>query len=133
MQPNIYNHSNTTSCWWISYKLKFHCPFWFGHLLYISCWPTLHKVDQNGKKWKKDQNFIIFITWVCMKSSYIEASIYVYMWEHLFVLQFHAQTKDSRRLTDKKIPFEYCYAMRSTFLSLFFLNLSFLFCFYITK
>ncbi|XP_023766889.1 aspartyl protease family protein 1 isoform X2 [Lactuca sativa] len=24
---------------------------------------------------------------------------------------FHAQTKDSRRLTDKKIPFEYCYAM----------------------
>ncbi|KVI02927.1 Aspartic peptidase [Cynara cardunculus var. scolymus] len=24
---------------------------------------------------------------------------------------FHAQTKDSRRLTDKRIPFEYCYAM----------------------
>ncbi|KAD7117710.1 hypothetical protein E3N88_04978 [Mikania micrantha] len=24
---------------------------------------------------------------------------------------FHAQTKDPRRLTDKKIPFEYCYAM----------------------
>lgn len=24
---------------------------------------------------------------------------------------FHAQTKDTRRLTDKKIPFEYCYAM----------------------
>ncbi|GJY80024.1 aspartyl protease family protein 1-like protein [Tanacetum coccineum] len=24
---------------------------------------------------------------------------------------FHAQTKDSRRLTDKRIPFDYCYAM----------------------
>nr|XP_043608127.1 aspartyl protease family protein 1-like isoform X2 [Erigeron canadensis] len=28
-------------------------------------------------------------------------------------LRFHAQTKDSRRLTDKSIPFEYCYAMSS--------------------